>query len=118
MRTARFLLLGLILGGTALVAQSTTAEITGKVTDASGASVPGAAITVLNVDTGTKRDTSSNEAGIYSAPALQPGNYRVTVQKEGFRPVSRSGITLTVDQVSRIDFRLEVGGVSETVDVK
>ncbi|MCL5742309.1 MAG: carboxypeptidase-like regulatory domain-containing protein, partial [Acidobacteria bacterium] len=66
---------------------------------------------------GTKRETRTNETGAYTAPLLQPGSYRVTVQKDGFKPVSRGGVSLTVDQVARIDFRLEVGTVSETLDV-
>jgi hypothetical protein len=68
MRTVSFLLLGFTLWGSVVFGQTTTAEITGRVTDASGASVPATSITVLNVDTGTKRETSSNEAGIYTAP--------------------------------------------------
>src|SRR6476469_6995042 len=99
------------LSGVGLFAQTTTAELTGKITDPSGSSVPAASVIVLNVDTGTKRDTTSNQSGIYAAPSLQPGMYRITVQKEGFKPVSRSGVQLEVDQVKRLDFQLDVGAL-------
>ena len=88
-RIASIAMFAVWLSGVGLLAQTTTAEITGKITDPSGASVPAASVTVLNVDTGTKRETTSNGSGIYSAPSLQPGSYRVTVQKDGFKPVSR-----------------------------
>lgn len=98
--------------------QSTSAQITGQVSDQSGGVVPGASITVLNNATGIKRETESNSTGNYSIPLLQPGTYRITAQKEGFKPVSRSGIVLQVDQVARIDFVLDVGAVTETVEVQ
>src|SRR5581483_2320149 len=100
-----------------LLAQQSTAQLTGSITDASGAVIPGAQITVTNEGTGIKREAKSNELGFYTVPLLPPGNYRVTVQREGFRPIMRSGIVLEVDQAARIDFALEVGAVSEAVEV-
>jgi len=100
-----------------VVAQTTTAEITGRVSDASGAFVGNAAITVLNTENGIRLETVSNNQGLYAAPALQPGHYRVIVQKQGFRPVSRAGIILVVDQVARLDFQLELGEVTGSVQV-
>ena len=117
MRATMRLVLLLVTVAAGLKAQSTTAQITGRVSDPSGAVIPGALITVANVDTGVKRQTESNELGHYAVPLLPPGTYRVTVQKEGFRPVTRTGITLQVDQVARVDFVLEVGAVTETVEV-
>src|SRR5689334_14416096 len=78
-------------------AQRTT-ELNGRVTDASQAVIANAAVTVMNVDTRVERTTVSNELGYYSVPLLSPGNYQVTVQHEGFRPITRSGIILVVDQ--------------------
>jgi len=98
-------------------AQSTTAQITGRVSDQSGAVIPAVAITVANEETGMKRQTESNDLGNYSVPLLPPGTYRITAQKEGFKPVSRTGITLQVDQTARIDFVLDVGALTETVEV-
>ena len=60
----------------------------------------------------------SGSEGYYTAPLLPPGKYQVAVQKEGFRPVTRTGITLNVNQALRIDFMLEVGSVSESVSIQ
>ena len=94
-----------------------TTQLVGRITDPSGSVIPSAAIDVTNVDTGVQRKTTSNELGYYTVPLLPPGSYRITVQKEGFRPISRSGITLVVDQAARIDFVMELGAVTETIQV-
>src|ERR1022692_4870551 len=62
-----------------------TAEVTGRITDPSMAVVPGVSVTVTNVETGVKRETKSNGEGYYSVPALKPGAYSISAQKEGFR---------------------------------
>ncbi len=98
-------------------AQTPTAQITGRITDPTGAVVPKAEVEVTNVDTGIRWQTTSNESGYYTLPVLPPGNYRLTVRQQGFKPMTRSGVSLVVDQVARIDFTLEVGGVTETVEV-
>jgi hypothetical protein len=67
----------------------TSSQMTGTVTDKSGAVVAGAVISVTNVSTGVQRTVNSNEAGVYTLPFLNPGEYSVTVQKEGFRPIKR-----------------------------
>jgi hypothetical protein len=100
----------------ACFAQRTT-EVSGRVTDASQAVITNAIVTVTNVDTSVDRTTASNELGYYSVPLLPPGNYQITVQHPGFRPITRSGITLVVDQTARIDFIMEVGAVTEKVEV-
>nr|MCU0246468.1 carboxypeptidase-like regulatory domain-containing protein [Bryobacter sp.] len=102
----------------AVCAWGQSARITGIVTDSSDALMQGVEITVTNTATGVSRRVVSNEQGNYSAPFLQPGPYRITAQASGFKPLSRDGITLVVDQVARIDIRMEVGQVSETVEVK
>ena len=116
MRIATSLILALI-GAATTFGQSTTGQLTGAVTDASGAAVPGAKIRVVNADTGVARQVESNELGYYTAALLPPGSYNIHIEKEGFRTVSRSGVTLNVDQVARLDFRLEVGSLAETVEV-
>ncbi|MCL5743389.1 MAG: carboxypeptidase regulatory-like domain-containing protein, partial [Acidobacteria bacterium] len=94
-----------------------TARITGIVTDTSGAVMNNVRVTVINVDTGVSRRTASNVQGNYSVPLLQPGQYRITAEAQGFKPLSRDGITLVVDQVARIDIVMEVGQITETVQV-
>jgi hypothetical protein len=98
--------------------QTATAAITGRVTDASGAVVVGAALAVTSTETGVTRETLSNDTGSYTVPLLNPGNYQIKVIKEGFRPVTRTGIELHVDQAARVDFSLELGAVAETVEVQ
>jgi len=116
MRTATRILLLLVVSVATLLAQRGT-QLTGRITDPTDAVVPGADVTVTNEDTGIRRETRSNELGYYVVPLLQPGRYAVTVQKQGLRPIRRSGITLEVDQAARVDFVMEVGTVSETVQV-
>jgi hypothetical protein len=94
-----------------------TSRLTGDVVDPSGAAVSGAEVTVVNSGTGTTRSTTTSEAGDYSLPSLAPGDYAVTVSKPGFRQVKREGLRLEVNQTARVDFTLEVGAVSETVEV-
>jgi hypothetical protein len=102
-----------LFGGT-LRAQ-TEGEITGQVSDTSGAVVPDASITVTNVATGAKRVVQSSGSGVYDVPALLPGNYSVTVTKSGFETIVRSGIDLHVQQVARVDFALKVGATTQSI---
>jgi hypothetical protein len=102
---------------TALFAQSTSATVTGTVTDQTGASIGAAAISVANDATGVNRQTRTSDSGNYAVSLLPAGVYRITVVRDGFRPVTRSSIELKVDQVARIDFTLEVGGVTEKIEV-
>ncbi|MDZ4796601.1 MAG: carboxypeptidase-like regulatory domain-containing protein [Bryobacteraceae bacterium] len=98
-------------------AQGTTGQIVGIISDPSGGGVPGVAVKVTNEDNGSVREIESNETGAYVAPLLQPGNYRLTMTKQGFRPVSRTGIKLLVDQVLRINQELELGAMAQEVVV-
>src|SRR5205823_12496211 len=94
-----------------------TAQIQGVITDASGAVVPTATITVVNAETGIKWEARTNQAGIYIVPLLQPGAYRISVQAPGFRLLNRAGIRLEVAQTVALNFTLEVGAASETINV-
>lgn len=108
----------LILFQTAVIfGQSRTAEISGRVQDPSGAAVAGAQVTAKNVDTGAKRSARTSESGDFAIPLLEPGNYEVLVEQPGFRTVQRSGITLHVNDSARLDFALELGEVTQTLDV-
>src|SRR5688572_12408032 len=110
----RLLLLALV-AASALVAQ--TAQITGRVTDGSGAVVAGARVTVINSETGVRREVESNQDGYYSAPLLARGAYNVQAQQAGFKEIARTGLTLDEGQTLRLDFALEIGQVSERVEV-
>ena len=103
------------LGVVSAVAQ-TQASISGVIHDPSGAVIPGVMVTVTNPATNFVRSAVSNEAGVYSFPALQPGGYNIKVELPGFRTISQN-VELQVQQSARQDFTLQVGQVSETVEV-
>lgn len=109
----------IIIITTALAAfgQAGNAEINGTVTDSSAAVVAGATVTISNPATGFSRALKTNDQGIYSAPALQPGVYSIKVEMQGFQAQSRGNIELQVGQAANIDFALSVGNVSEVVEV-
>ena len=98
-------------------AQVPTAELSGTVTDPTGAVVAGAQIVITSAATNAQRSTLTNDAGIYIAPALQPGTYSVRITKPGFRAAQRGDILLQVSQTARLDVQLEVGNVTETVEI-
>jgi hypothetical protein len=111
------LLAGLALATGLLWAQTYTAAIRGTVTDATGASVPRATVTVTEVDRNVAHKTITDEAGRYVVTALPPGNYTLTVEATGFRKYVRSPFPLTVQQQATVDVQLEVGEVTATVEV-
>jgi hypothetical protein len=104
-----------VLGGYAQLADR--GVITGIVTDATGAAVPDAQIKVLNQETGVITQVGTNSAGNFSTPPLQIGLYTLEVQKEGFKAFSQTGIRLMGAQTWRQDVKLEVGAVTQSVEV-
>src|SRR5207249_1241353 len=98
-------------------AQLPTGTILGVVKDSSGAVIPGASVTITNIDTSLTRTGASTEDGTYRFPALPLGHYRLEVMKEGFSALSRTGITLEVGQEATIELILEVGSPGQTVTV-
>lgn len=105
------------LGAVSALAQTSTASVVGRVTDPTGALIPGVAITITNVDTNQSRQAQSNSAGDYTVPFLNPGNYRVDATFKGFRAFRLSNLTLQVDQAQRVDITMEVGSATESVTV-
>jgi hypothetical protein len=99
-----------------LFAQVPTGTILGTVKDAKGAVVVGATVTVQN-DEGLSRTFTTDGTGFYRFPALPVGKYDITVNQSGFKKESASNVTLTVDQQAVMNFTLQVGNVSETVQV-
>ena len=86
--------------------------------DASSSSVPGATVTVVNEDTGFRRLTISQPDGGYVVSSLQPGAYKITVRKSGFRTLIRFGVKLSQSQPARADFNLVIGSVQEAIKVE
>src|SRR4029077_19335966 len=98
--------------------QGSTAQITGTVGDPSGAVLPGVDITATQTDTGLSRMTVSNETGAYVLPNLPVGPYRLEAALPGFRTFAQTGIVLQVNSNPGINITLQVGQVSETVEVQ
>src|SRR5580704_7104557 len=98
-------------------AQTGFASISGRVADHSGAVIQRADVTLKNLETGVMLASQTNNDGIYSFPSVKPGNYVMRVQKQGFRSVDVTGLTMfTQDQLAR-NFALEVGSTSESITV-
>ncbi|MBI2817180.1 MAG: TonB-dependent receptor [Acidobacteria bacterium] len=98
-------------------AQVTTGTISGAVHDSSGGAIPSAQVVILNESTGISRTLQADAAGRYSAPSLNPGRYRVSASLQGFQTGLRSGIQLTVGREAIVDFELQVGQVTERIEV-
>ena len=99
------------------LAQVTTSTLAGRILDSSRAVLPGVTITARQTETGLQRTTVSDAQGRYIIPALRPGTYEIRAELQGFRPLVRSGVTLTIAQTAVVDLTMTVGGVAEAVTV-
>jgi hypothetical protein len=115
-RGALALCLGLCIANSAFSQSTNSGDIRGTVTDASGALMPGVAVTVTNLDTGATKNLVTNSDGLYDTASILPGNYRITFTKEGFGKLVRGPITLQVGAIT-VDGQLKVGKIAETVEV-
>ena len=107
------------IGFPPLRAQSaSTAGLTGSVTDATGAVLPNVVVTLTNLATNQVRTVTTATDGVYRAPLLEPGNYRVRFSAAGFKTAEVSSVTLTVTETSTLDRTLEVGLQSDQVTVE
>ncbi len=104
-------------GGAALAQSAGAGTITGTLTDVSGAVLPEASVVVRNLDTGADRTTATNNAGVYIAAFLQPGNYQITASKNGFANVIRKNLTLQVGQTLRVDLGMPLQSVEQAVTI-
>jgi hypothetical protein len=111
------LLLALAIFGSGLLYAGTTASISGTVTDASGAAVAGATVTATNVDTGVASTQTTNAQGYYSFQSLPLGKYAIEVQQTGFKTTRQTDIILEVNDARVIDVTLQVGQITEKVEV-
>jgi outer membrane receptor protein involved in Fe transport len=98
-------------------AAAQTASVTGRVSDSSGAVIPNAKVTITNVATLIDRSTITNESGYYTFSLLQPGRYQMTVESQGFKPITRSGLVFETDQRAELNFTVEIGAVTEQIEV-
>ena len=99
------------------LAQVERASIIGNVTDTSGAAMPGVEVTVTNEGTNTRARLTTDDSGAYTAVNLIPGSYRLNAARSGFKPMVFRDFVLQVGQSARLDIRMEVGNVEQTVEV-
>ena len=118
MKLKIWLLLTLLVSATsALYAQAVNGTIVGNVTDASGAAVPAAKVTVTEMKTGVGRTGETNDSGNFVFPNMEPGTYRVSVERTGFRTAVKEGVDLLVNTTARADLILQPGQVNESVTI-
>jgi Carboxypeptidase regulatory-like domain len=107
----------LLVVSAALPAQTTTGRILGTVQDQSGGVLPGATVTITDMQRGVTRTLTADDAGEYVASDLIPGTYKVRAEAKGFKTVERENILLEVAQDVRIDFSLPAGDATQTITV-
>jgi hypothetical protein len=98
-------------------AQESRSTITGRVSDPQDAGVVGVKVIVTNIDTGVAVSLTTNDKGIYTAPLLIPGDYRVDAEHSGFKKAGVNRVNLSVNETQQVDLKLELGSVSESVTV-
>lgn len=109
--------LAFLLSLTAAFGQIGTSTITGRVTDTTGAVIPGVGVTVVQVQTNFTFTATTNNEGLYRVQSLQPGLYRITLEAQGFRRMVRENVELRTGDTLAVDATLEVGNVAESVEV-
>ena len=111
--------LGLIVASCSIAsfAQGGSATVSGRVTDPGGLPVVGARVQAVHIDTSATSSTQTSDVGFYTIPSLQPGTYRITVEKEGFQQVVNTGLQLHAADNIEMNFALQVGSVSQSVTV-
>lgn len=98
--------------------QTITGTITGTVSDATGAVIPNVKVAATNVDTNLSYNTQSNAAGVYNLLFLPVGSYNISVEAPSFRKMTLGPFKLEVDQTARVDFKMEVGQLTESIEIK
>ena len=116
MRTSHLFVLAPIVCAVAM-AQESRGTITGTVSDPQGAAIPGAAVTARNQGTNLEAKTTTNESGVYVLPFLNTGTYTVTAAVAGFKSAVKDRVEVGLNQRLQIDFKMEVGGITEQVTV-
>lgn len=99
------------------IAQTTTARISGVVSDASGGVIPGARVIIANIETGVRRSAVTDEQGRFVVPQLPPGFYETTVIMTGFETLVHKAVTLTVGQEASFNLTMTVGAVTQQTTV-
>src|SRR5437899_8283751 len=101
----------------AVMGQTESATVSGLVTDRTAGAVSGAEVRLQSLERGTVATTTTNDAGIYVFPSVHPGQYQISIQKQGFKQVDLLGLIVNVQDHIEQNFRLELGSVAESVTV-
>ena len=115
-----FALAGLVLAlalAPAASAQLLQGQLDGNVTDSTEAAIPGATVTITHEQTGAVRTTQTNAVGAYSFPTIASGTWTLEATSDGFQTSRQTGVVITANTVSRVNVSLEIGQVTETVEV-
>ena len=107
-----------VMCATSAHAQFDSANISGVVQDTTGAILPGVDVTLTNVGTKIARQAVTNEAGLYTFPNVPVGEYQITAMLSGFKPITKAGVQVNAGLNIRVDVALEVGALSETIQVQ
>jgi len=97
--------------------QANSGRILGSITDQTGGAITGATVSIRDIERGTTRTLTTDDAGAYSAPSLIPGTYVVKVEFQGFKTVERTGIQVRLDQPIDLPLMMDVGAITESVTV-
>ena len=114
---AKALLICLVMTSSLFGQGGESTQILGIVEDTSGALIPGVVVTATHVATGQQRQVTTGESGNYVITNINPGEYTVRAEKSGFKSEVRSSLLLQLNQKARVDIKLSIGAVSETVEV-
>ena len=106
-----------IVASVACFSQEFRSTISGRITDPSGAAVPGVAVVAVEKNTGSRSETSTGAEGEYSLPFLPPGPYTITAERSGFKKHSQEGITVGANQRLNVDVTLQIGSQIEAITV-
>src|SRR5436309_2450636 len=101
----------------ALHAQAVKGSLLGNITDQGGLAVPGASVTITETSTNISYSTTTNESGYYIFPSLKDGTYKVVTELSGFKKAIRDGVIVPVNTTIRVDLRMEVGALEESITV-
>jgi len=110
-------LVGILIPAQSLLGQSTNAAITGQVTDPAKAVIVQAKVTAINNNTNVRYEGATNQTGSYLIPSVPPGDYRIEVEKTGFKTIVKPDVILHVQDTIELNFEMAVGSASETVTV-
>jgi hypothetical protein len=116
--TAILVCAALFAAATPAAAQAVSGGLVGNLTDQSGLALPGATVTITETNTNISYTATTNESGYYTFPSLKDGTYKVAGELSGFKKVVRDGVIVAVNTTVRVDLKMEVGAIQETITVQ